>query len=381
MSINKITAKESLSLFMFVVPRLHTNMLGWLEGLQKLGIQYTILVRKKSSSEDYSLGEPQLIDPNVKEYKIHFYDLFLLHRLFVLKEIIKVHNPSLIILRLEMDFTSFIMLFNVILSKKPFAVYQQWPILGLSSIKKIVRHVLMSLLGVPFFSPVLSKKNEWIGHYDFESENFRIPRFIPFAVQTHSHVHEKVNFAHAEGLKFVTVGKFQRRKNHLKAIEALINNPRFAETNSSLDLFGEVSSQEHQEELLQLLRQIEDWKVQDKVFIHINVDHKRLLNYLRDFDIFFMLSESEPASISNIEAMSFGLPVIIFQGNGTGNYLQNGYGGFIVSSFSEFSDKISFFLDNPSVLSDFSQNNLNSVRNFNSPIEVAKQISNLSELS
>ena len=52
-----------------------------------------------------------------------------------------------------------------------------------------------------------------------------------------------------------------------------------------------------------------------------NLNHQETLDKIKDCDIFLLLSDSEPASISNIEAMAFGKPIIIKSGNGTANYL------------------------------------------------------------
>jgi glycosyltransferase involved in cell wall biosynthesis len=102
---------------------------------------------------------------------------------------------------------------------------------------------------------------------------------------------------------------------------------------------------------------------------------------LKKCDIFLLLSDLEPASISNIEAMSFGKPIIIKIGNGTANYLNNGLGGYILHNFDDLNKKINYLMKNAKIRNKFGINNTNSLKSISDPkasadhlLAIAKQV-------
>ena len=75
-------------------------------------------------------------------------------------------------------------------------------------------------------------------------------------------------------------------------------------------------------------------------------------------DLFVIPSTGEPASISQLEAMAFSIPVICSDTNGTACYVENGQNGY------QFEDQnadslqacIEIFLKNPSKINDMGRN-------------------------
>src|SRR5690606_12551107 len=92
---------------------------------------------------------------------------------------------------------------------------------------------------------------------------------------------------------------------------------------------------------------------QDEVFAEFKKSH-----------IFILPSEKEPASISQIEAMAHGLPVIISKDNGTRYVVREGVNGFLVNPNQEDIYNIfRYILDKKDTLLHWSLNALNTIAN------------------
>jgi len=120
-------------------------------------------------------------------------------------------------------------------------------------------------------------------------------------------------------------------------------------------------------------------KLKNKIKLTYNLNHQEVLNKIKECDIFLLLSDSEPASISNIEAMAFGKPVIIKSGNGTANYLNKKLGGFIVSNFDDFSEKISYLIREVKERERFGTNNIKSIKLISDPVDTATHLLMIAE--
>jgi glycosyltransferase involved in cell wall biosynthesis len=72
--------------------------------------------------------------------------------------------------------------------------------------------------------------------------------------------------------------------------------------------------------------------------------------------------------------MAFGKPVIIKSGNGTANYLNKKLGGFIVSNFDDFSEKISYLIQEAKERERFGINNIQSIKLISDPVETATRL-------
>ena len=72
--------------------------------------------------------------------------------------------------------------------------------------------------------------------------------------------------------------------------------------------------------------------------------------------------------------MAFGKPIIIKSGNGTANYLNKKEGGFIVSNFDEFSEKISYLIQEVKERKRFGKNNIQSIKLISDPIKTATRL-------
>ena len=365
---------------LFIVPRLHTNLLGWLLGLKLLNVNYKVVVQTKSLYEDYSLGVPERIDPRSSNYKFSNFSKINFSSYCLLYKKIRSIKPSIIVFRLEMNFTSFLMLANIIFSRIPFIIYDQWPIVGISKLKKFIRFILNTFLQAPIITPVYSYNDEWIGNNIAESFECKKVNFLPFGMPEFDQAGLNKSGSHsAKPIRLVSIGKYQFRKNHLKVIKQLSLNSDFMKSNVELEIIGEMTQSEHIKVLNKINQQIISSELKDKIKLTHNLNHRETLDKIKACDVFLLLSDSEPASISNIEAMAFGKPVIVKSGNGTANYLNKDLGGFIVLDFNEFSEKISYLIQEVKEREKFGENNIQSIKLISDPVDTAHRLLKIAE--
>ena len=69
-----------------------------------------------------------------------------------------------------------------------------------------------------------------------------------------------------------------------------------------------------------------------KFNILVNNKPSAVQKLYKNHDLFVLPSVNEPASISNLEAMAYGLPVITTDSNNTSCYTEDGENGYIVKS-------------------------------------------------
>ena len=221
---------------------------------------------------------------------------------------------------------------------------------------------------------MLSKSNSWIGLNSVKKvsvDKFFVPFGMPLRLSHPQNSNQDIN---VNELKFLTIGKFQHRKNHLDTVKYLLSNYKFCNSEATLEIIGEASTSEH----FKLLKELKDFissnNLGKKISVSTNLSHPEVLSKIEDCDVFLMLSHDEPASISNIEAMSFGKPLILKSGNGTANYMSNGRGGFIVNTQEEFNFGVNFFFDNPEYISFCKSENLDATQRYLDPKKTALQI-------
>ena len=150
-------------------------------------------------------------------------------------------------------------------------------------------------------------------------------------------------------------------------------------SNVELEIIGEMTQSEHIKVLNKINQQIISSELKDKIKLTHNLNHRETLDKIKACDVFLLLSDSEPASISNIEAMAFGKPVIVKSGNGTANYLNKDLGGFIVLDFNEFSEKISYLIQEVKEREKFGENNIQSIKLISDPVDTAHRLLKIAE--
>ena len=137
--------------------------------------------------------------------------------------------------------------------------------------------------------------------------------------------------------------------------------------NFKLTIVGECTSEKHFSYLAKVKKAAK--KSQLNIETLTNISPNSVKELYKKHDFFVLASVNEPASISNLEAMANGLPVITTDTNKTSCYTKDGINGFIVKSNSirNLSNKLKFFINNKTELKKFGSKSLSIVKKNNNP--------------
>jgi len=147
---------------------------------------------------------------------------------------------------------------------------------------------------------------------------------VPFATEI---IPRQKNW-HGPVFNLLTIGKFEKRKNHLmllKVVEQLL----VSGMPLNLTIVGELSSQNHQDNYDELIQFLSVSKLMGHCQIYVNLPYLDMKSYYERADIFVLPASNEPASMSVIEALGAGIPVICSNENGTRYYIEEGVNGEI----------------------------------------------------
>ena len=333
---------------LFIAPRYHTNHIGTVRALLNQGHDVHFHVRTKGFIEDHSLIEPKLFPESWVTIKIRklFGDggankkRYMPSPICYWKEL-KQLNPDLVLIRKHgLAFTYLAAFYAKFLSCNVF-FYGQINSLYFESFQ--CKSIIWKLRKLLFYFPLLVFKSSFITPLlDKRHSPLTLPKyilFLPFVVKTE----EKFNYNNSE-IRFLTIGKFTSRKNHLLLVNTV--KKLSSEYNFSISIIGEVSSEEHKNELESIKLRIESLGLNNTIFIRNNVKYKDMDELYRNHDVFLLPSRNEPAAISPLEAMGFGLPVICTDSCGTKTYIEDGINGFIVEADNEdlLKEKMEYFI-------------------------------------
>jgi len=147
--------------------------------------------------------------------------------------------------------------------------------------------------------------------------------FLPFAV--HVSPIRQANDVEKPTM-LLTIGKYQERKNHAMLLHVL--------SKLSLDLkiqctmVGEVVTPEQRCQRAKIELLVRQHDLDDTVVFLDNVPHADIAAVYKTHDIFVLPATREPASISVLEALGAGLPVVCSETCGTSSYVRYGVTGF-----------------------------------------------------
>lgn len=128
-------------------------------------------------------------------------------------------------------------------------------------------------------------------------------------------------------VRIFTVGKYEKRKNLIMIAGVVKKLCRVY--NIHLTIAGECSSSLHIEYYEKLQKYIHENQLQNHITLLRNLKREEMESLYENTDLFVIPSTAEPASISQLEAMAFSIPVICSDTNGTACYVKNGHNGYI----------------------------------------------------
>ena len=138
---------------------------------------------------------------------------------------------------------------------------------------------------------------------------------------------EQKSYFKNQQINLLCVGKFEERKHHLMLLEVLCEFlPQYP---LHLTLVGQVSTEYHKNYYKKVQDFIKSQHLEAFVTCHTNCKPESMADFYRTADLFILPSTGEFASISQLEAMSYSLPVIVSDTNGTACYVENGENGYL----------------------------------------------------
>ncbi len=320
---------------MYFAYMFHTNqvpiMKGWLEeGDDALFVCYT-----KGKTENHQYGKPYILGYSKVFHFINtFYEVLNPKNKFSsfpeafsgkfgfpsyrkTKRLLKEWKPEIVIIRDRYLYS--IVVYLVCRSCKiPTILYNQNPYCP-EVIKHDVLHKMIYKLSPKVrMTPVYGDR---IGE-NHNPNSF----YVPFVIDSHVEPKQKKYFKD-DKINILCIGKYEERKNQLMLLK--IFKRIYQKYNLTLTLAGEVSTEYHRVFYKKITDYIEKNELQQSVTCYQNYPPQEMNKLYEDADVFILPSTGEFASVSQLEAMSYSLPAIISDTNGTSCYIHEGENGYI----------------------------------------------------
>lgn len=352
--------EETIPRVLWLVPRFHTNMLGWLQSIELLGGSNRIYVTRVGKTECHDLATPQLIRTrdfrgSLARSKSRLVrgiaGLLVFPNPVDLVQVFRQTGPtSHIVFRFEFDAYSFLILsWLAIFRRQRFVLYSQHDLEGLSIVGSSGLSLLLRVLG----TSSMITPNNWL--------TSPVPKFlraqvirIPFAI-AQTEFGEVPQPWTERPYDVCIIGKYVRRKGHMNALIALTESSEKIGRPMSVVLAGEVLEQESEVVLQELDLFVRNHQHGLNVDIRRNQMWEETQEIIRQSRILVLYSSHEPASVSQLEAMSHGTIPIVRSGNGTAGYLEGLSTNLIVTSVTELERVVSSLMEDSRFANELSQ--------------------------
>ena len=306
---------------LFIGPRFHTNYVGPINSLIKNNYRVHFLAKNKNYGENHSKIKPVILKEslfskirksilgNIGSNNVQYFP-----KIYKFNSYIKKIKPDYAIIRLHGRLFTYISAVILKIFNCKVIFYDQIDIStnNLSTIRYLEIFVTSFLFRSKIISPICSNKKK------IKKNLF----FIPFCTK----IVQKKKFANKK-IKILSIGKYQKRKNHLLLIKAVEEISK--KNDIELNIVGEYQNASQKKFKKKIERYIQSKKMEKIVKVHKFVKHENIDKFYQNFDLFVLPAEKEIASVSIIEALGKGLPVICSNDCGTKNYIINNYNGYI----------------------------------------------------
>lgn len=324
---------------LYVLPRYHTNMTSTVKGWLDHGDEVYMICQNKGSLE-----KPEYVEPVYLGFSKVFVAWLWMHKnifqrrnpnagdLFIkygippmrkIKSLIRSIDPDLIIFRERSLYT--ILTYSYCKREKYKSIlYVQNPVYSDSVERKngIVHNLVYALTPKASISPS-RQRGMGIEHKKKDENSF----FAPFVVEPGVKPEDKQYFQDGR-INILDIGKYEERKNHfmvLRVLKRLIGKY----PNLHLTIVGERSGSFAQNYYESLEKWVRENGLSEHVSLFANYSRDEVNECYKKADVFVLASTDESASVSNVEAMTFSLPVICGSDNGTADYTIPGVTGDI----------------------------------------------------
>lgn len=322
--------------FLYVAPRYHTNQADIMKGLIEHGHEVRFISHYAAIIEDYSYVTPIVLGYS-RLYKIFDYlYVNVIHKktleavvfkiqhgfppFYKLKKLICDFGPDVVILR---ERSVYSMAAYLICRKKryPCILYNQNPLWSEPAKTDILHRIVGGLSPKPRITPVMGTRRPGtsIRENDY---------FVPFVMEPRKAPGERTYFAD-DTIHILCIGKYEPRKHHLmliQVVEGLIHGDHRRKIH--LTLVGEATMRFQKDHCEQVRQYVVSHHMEDIVTVKTNVPRSEMEAEYLAADIYVIPSTREMASVSQLEAMSYSLPVICSDTNGTACYVEDGVTGY-----------------------------------------------------
>jgi glycosyltransferase involved in cell wall biosynthesis len=352
---------------LFLLPRLHTNLTGLLNGLTAENIDVHVLVIGRGKSESWPKVNVELIKEGklsrilTKIFKVRTEpserSRYFIPQVTNYYKQLQAIKPHYVVAR---GLTApYILLALLLLNRQvKLILYTQ----GAKHKKRSLREKCRNaILGQVTQNRWMTPVNSLYNPNGVTGANEKAMTFVPFAIS----LQDKATVASQSNdtLRIISVGKFEPRKNHKMLVEVLSEIAQ----DWQLTIVGEVSTRNHEKNYNELHDIVQKKKLTERVTLIANVEPEKVRSLLPKHHIFVLISEKEPASISQLEAMAAGLGVIIGSDNGTATYVRHKENGLILNAkHDEVKDALQFALTNRQLVAKWSNNSKKLVEKYHS---------------
>lgn len=319
--------------FLYVAPRYHTNQMDIMKGLTEHGHEVRFISHYAAIIEDYSCVTPIVLGYSWLYRVIDFLYVKVIHRkdptaivfkiqhgfppLGKLGKLICGFGPDLVILR---ERSVYSMAAYLICRKMgyPCILYNQNPLWSEPAKKDFVHRLVNAMTPALRMTPVMGSKKPGTS---IKADDY----FVPFVVDPRRAPEERSYFADGT-VHILCIGKYEIRKHHimlLQAVEQLTGKYRMQVT-----LVGEATNHFQKDYCGQVRDFVREHRMEEMVTVKTNVARREMEREYLAADLYVIPSTLEMASVSQLEAMSYSLPVIVSDTNGTACYVEDGVTGF-----------------------------------------------------
>ncbi|MGN0278035.1 MAG: glycosyltransferase family 4 protein [Lachnospiraceae bacterium] len=319
--------------FLYVAPRYHTNQMDIMKGLIEHGHEVCFISHYAAIIEDYSYVTPIVLGYSPLYRLIDWLYVKVIHRkdptaivfkiqhgfppMGKLRRIIRNFQPDVVILR---ERSVYSMAAYHICRKLgyPCILYNQNPLWSEPAKTDLVHRLVDKLSPGMRMTPVMGVKKPGtaIKENDY---------FVPFVIDPQRAPQDRTYFAD-DTIHILCIGKYEIRKHHLMLIDVVRQlKDRYK---LHLTLVGEATNHFQKDYCGQVRERVKEYHMEDIVTVKTNVPRSSMEAEYMAADVYVIPSTLEMASVSQLEAMSYSLPVICSDTNGTACYVEDGVTGY-----------------------------------------------------
>lgn len=327
-----------------MAPRFHTNQRSIVKGWVENGDDVQFISYYRSPIEDYSVLQPIVFGFSPLFYPLNWIYMNIIKRndpaktafkinhgfppIWKIRKALKRMHPDLVIMR---DRTLYSMVVYHYCKKYGYKsiLYYQSPLWNYENRSNDLLHRLVRKFTPKYcMTPVM-------GHDGPGRVILPNTFFVPFIVDPQMTPNDKQYFLDNK-INILSIGKFEPRKHHIMLSKVVGDICRqFPNEKFKLTIIGEATGDLQIKYFNEVRNYIKENNMDSFVELITNIPRQEVDKYFENTDLFVIPSTKENASISQLEAMSFSIPVICSDTNGSECYIDDGVNGYIFKDCDE----------------------------------------------